>query len=131
MYKWTATLAGPTGTAYDGGQFELLVEFPIEYPFKAPKVKFLTKIYHPNVDEGGNMCVGILKSDAWKPSTKAQTSELTPLSEREMPQDAEYFLSRPVLLSIMQLLQEPNPDDALVASIGTFAFIRLDPRLIR
>ena len=73
------------------------VDFPIEYPFKGPKVRFATRIYHPNVDEGGSesaayarlrarrwlnsallctdLCVGILKSEAWKPSTKAATSE--------------------------------------------------------
>ena len=73
IYTWTATVTGPADTPYSGGHFDLLLEFPIEYPFKAPKVRFLTKIYHPNVDEGGNMCVGLLKSEAWKPSTKAQT----------------------------------------------------------
>lgn len=67
-------VTGPAGSSYSGGKFKLQVDFPIEYPFKAPRVKFNTKIYHPNVDDGGNMCVGILKSDAWKPSTKAQTS---------------------------------------------------------
>ena len=78
IYQWTAILTGPAGSAYSGGKFNLHIEFPIEYPFKAPKVRFTTKIYHPNVDEGGNMCVGILKSEAWKPSTKAQTSAYAP-----------------------------------------------------
>ncbi|KDN37020.1 putative UBC5-E2 ubiquitin-conjugating enzyme [Tilletiaria anomala UBC 951] len=96
IYRWTAIVSGPSGTPYEGGKFNLQLDFPIEYPFKAPKVKFNTKIYHPNVDDNGNMCVGIVKSEAWKPSTKAQT----------------------IILSILQLLQEPNPDDALVASIA-------------
>ncbi|EPQ32333.1 uncharacterized protein PFL1_00529 [Pseudozyma flocculosa PF-1] len=96
IYKWTAKLEGPASSPYAGGTFLVDVDFPIEYPFKGPKVRFATRIYHPNVDEGGNLCVGILKSEAWKPSTKAST----------------------ILLSILQLLEEPNPDDALVASIA-------------
>ncbi|CCF51123.1 hypothetical protein NDA11_000362 [Ustilago hordei] len=96
IYKWTAKLTGPVKGPYAGGTFLLDVDFPIEYPFKSPKVRFNTPIYHPNIDEGGNLCVGILKSEAWKPSTKAVT----------------------ILLSILQLLEEPNPDDALVASIA-------------
>lgn len=96
IYKWTAKLQGPTKSPYAGGVFLVDMDFPIEYPFKSPKVKFNTRVYHPNIDESGNLCVGILKSEAWKPSTKAVT----------------------ILLSILQLLEEPNPDDALVASIA-------------
>lgn len=51
------------------------MDFPIEYPFKGPKLRFLTPIYHPNVDKDGNLCVGVIKAEAWKPSTKAATSE--------------------------------------------------------
>ncbi|CDU23274.1 probable UBC5-E2 ubiquitin-conjugating enzyme [Sporisorium scitamineum] len=96
IYKWTAKLQGPANSPYAGGTFLVDMDFPIEYPFKSPKVRFNTRIYHPNIDEGGNLCVGIIKSEAWKPSTKAVT----------------------ILLSILQLLEEPNPDDALVASIA-------------
>ncbi|CAD6887468.1 unnamed protein product [Tilletia controversa] len=95
IYKWTAKISG-SNTAYQGGVFELSLEFPIEYPFKTPKVKFNTQIYHPNVDDSGNLCVGLLKAEAWKPSTKASS----------------------ILMAIAQLLSEPNTDDALVASIA-------------
>ncbi|PWN45547.1 putative UBC5-E2 ubiquitin-conjugating enzyme [Ceraceosorus guamensis] len=96
IYKWTAKVAGPAASPYAGGTFLIELEFPVEYPFKSPRLKFATRVFHPNVDEDGNLCVGLLKSEAWKPSTKAST----------------------VLLSIQQLLAEPNPDDALVASIA-------------
>ncbi|SNX81978.1 probable UBC5 - E2 ubiquitin-conjugating enzyme [Melanopsichium pennsylvanicum] len=96
IYKWTAKIQGPPNSPYAGGTFLVDMDFPIEYPFKSPKVRFNTRIYHPNIDEGGNLCVGILKSEAWKPSTKAVT----------------------ILLSILQLLEEPNPDDALIASVA-------------
>lgn len=50
-----------------------MVEFPVEYPFKGPKIRFQTPIYHPNVDKDGNLCVGVIKAEGWKPSTKAST----------------------------------------------------------
>ncbi|CAO1618502.1 unnamed protein product [Parajaminaea phylloscopi] len=96
VYQWSAVIQGPPDSPYQGGRFRLAMDFPVEYPFKGPRVRFLTKVFHPNVDDDGNLCVGLLKSDQWKPSTKAST----------------------ILQSIQSLLAEPNPDDALVASIA-------------
>ena len=45
---WNAVIFGPEGTIWDGGIFRLSMEFSEEYPNKAPVVKFLTKIFHPN-----------------------------------------------------------------------------------
>ncbi|PWN91811.1 putative UBC5-E2 ubiquitin-conjugating enzyme [Acaromyces ingoldii] len=96
LYKWNARIQGPSSTPYQGGTFEVAIDFPIEYPFKGPKLRFLTPVYHPNVDKDGNMCVGVIKAEAWKPSTKAST----------------------ILLAVSQLLAEPNPDDALVTELA-------------
>ncbi|CDZ97215.1 ubiquitin-conjugating enzyme [Phaffia rhodozyma] len=93
---WKASIQGPDSGPYQSGVFDLNVSFPPDYPFKAPLIKFTTRIYHPNVDDEGNICVGLLKQDAWKPATKMAT----------------------VLLSIYNLLSEPNPDDPLVASVA-------------
>lgn len=54
IYKWTAKLQGPAKSPYAGGVFLVDMDFPIEYPFKSPKVRFHTRIYHPNIDEGGS-----------------------------------------------------------------------------
>ena len=43
------TIRGPVGTPYEGGFFEVDIEVPLQYPFAPPKMKFITKVYHPNV----------------------------------------------------------------------------------
>ena len=60
IYKWTGTIMGPNDTPYAGGVFYLNINFPANYPFKPPKVTFVTKIYHPNINSGGGICLDIL-----------------------------------------------------------------------
>ena len=59
---------GPEGTPYDGGIFTIDIIFPPEYPFKAPKVKFETRIYHPNVKtDSGEICADLIQN-GWAPT---------------------------------------------------------------
>ena len=51
MYHWHATIGGPMKTAYEGGIFELDIHIPNEFPHKPPKIQFITKVYHPNINE--------------------------------------------------------------------------------
>ena len=95
LYSWQATIMGPTETPYEGGVFFLDIKFPQEYPFKPPKVYFNTKIYHPNINGSGAICLDILK-DQWSPALTISK----------------------VLLSICSLLSDPNPDDPLVPEIA-------------
>ena len=95
IFHWTATLMGPEGTPYHGGIFYLNITFPANYPFKPPKIHFVTKIYHPNINSGGGICLDILK-DQWSPALTISK----------------------VLLSICSLLNDPNPDDPLVPDIA-------------
>ncbi|WAR01331.1 UB2L3-like protein, partial [Mya arenaria] len=55
---------------YNKGAFKIQIDFPAEYPFKPPKVTFKTKIYHPNIDEKGQVCLPIISAENWKPATK-------------------------------------------------------------
>ncbi|XP_033744461.1 ubiquitin-conjugating enzyme E2-17 kDa-like [Pecten maximus] len=95
IYHWQATIIGPEDTPYSGGVFFLDMKFPTDYPFKAPKVSFKTKIYHPNINSNGSICVDILRSQ-WSPA----------------------FTVNKVLLSISSLMADPNPADPLVPEIA-------------
>ncbi len=59
--NWSVTLYGPKDTPYEGGVFNIDIEIPQSYPYVPPKVNFKTKIYHPNIDENGEICLDILK----------------------------------------------------------------------
>ena len=67
IYHWKAQLFGPEGTPYAGGIFRLNILFPTNYPFKPPKINFETKVYHPNINSTGSICLDILK-DKWSPA---------------------------------------------------------------
>ena len=95
IFHWTATIMGPTDTPYYGGIFYMNITFPNNYPFKPPKVSFVTKIYHPNINSSGGICLDILKEN-WSPALTISK----------------------VLISICSLLDDPNPDDPLVVSIA-------------
>ncbi|OEU16300.1 ubiquitin-conjugating enzyme [Fragilariopsis cylindrus CCMP1102] len=87
---FTVGIEGPEETPYEKGVFQLELFLPADYPMAPPKVRFLTKIYHPNIDKLGRICLDILK-DKWSPALQIRT----------------------VLLSIQALLSAPNPDDPL------------------
>lgn len=55
---------------YNKGAFKIEINFPAEYPFKPPKINFKTKIYHPNIDDKGQVCLPIISAENWKPATK-------------------------------------------------------------
>lgn len=59
------TVKGPEGTVYDGGVFEIDIHLPQAYPFEPPKMKFKTKIWHPNISsQTGAICLVRLRKKA-------------------------------------------------------------------
>ena len=67
-------LEGPSGSPFEGGVFRLDFQFE-NYPFKAPKVIFLTQIYHPNIDDKGEICQNVYEKD-WAPENNLYDSPL-------------------------------------------------------
>jgi len=99
LFHLQAQILGDDSSPYKGGVFKLEIRVPDRYPFEPPHVKFLTPIYHPNIDAGGRICLDVLKmppKGSWKPSSNIRT----------------------VLLSIQLLMNEPNPDDPLMEDIS-------------
>jgi len=92
----TGYIRGPPDSPYESASFVLDIRVPNDYPFKPPKVKFVTKCWHPNVSsQTGAICLDIL-ADQWSASMTIRT----------------------VLLSIQSLLAYPvpnDPQDAVVA----------------
>lgn len=95
LFLLDAVIMGPVDTPYAGGIFKLEIEFPNDYPFKPPRVTFKTKIYHPNINLNGGICLDILK-DNWSPALTVSK----------------------LLLSICSLLSDPNPADPLMPEIA-------------
>ena len=95
--KWYCTVLGPQDSSYKGGLFIFYAEFPEKYPLEAPKVYFITPIYHLNINPItpkypndiplGHVSISTLNS--WKP---------------------EYTM-REVFMNIFYLLYMANPDD--------------------
>lgn len=95
LFHWQATIIGPQDSPYRCGMFQLNIYFPPDYPFKPPKIAFTTRVYHPNINSNGSICLDILRSQ-WSPALTISK----------------------VLLSISSLLCDPNPEDPLVPDIA-------------
>lgn len=66
LFHWNASIIGPADSPYQGGIFSLSIDFPSNYPYSPPRVRFITKLFHPNVNLHGNICLDIL-STKWSP----------------------------------------------------------------
>lgn len=98
VFKWTVAIFGPPGTLYQGGYFKAAIKFPTNYPYAPPNLRFLSKVWHPNVYENGELCISILHPPVEDP----HSGELA--CERWNPTQNV----RTVLLSVISLLNEPN-----------------------
>jgi len=87
IMKWNAVIFGPDDTPWEGGTFKLTLTFSEDYPNKPPQVKFITKMFHPNIYANGQICLDILQNQ-WSPI---------------------YDIAA-ILTSIQSLLTDPNPN---------------------
>ncbi|CAF1160089.1 unnamed protein product [Adineta steineri] len=90
MIHWIGWIEGAEETPYTGGKFHLSIDFPSDFPFKPPRIKFVTPIYHPNISTKGIICLDILHSQ-WSAALTVRT----------------------LLISLSSLLNDPNPDHGL------------------
>ncbi|KAK4048464.1 Ubiquitin-conjugating enzyme E2 1 [Microbotryomycetes sp. JL221] len=96
LTHFAATFPGPVGTSYEGGTFKVDIEAPAKYPFEPLKMKFATKVYHPNVSSStGFICLDILKT-SWSP----------------------VYTLRTCLVSLQSLLSTPEPNDPQDAEVA-------------
>jgi len=89
-------LDGPKNTPYENGKFNFSVYFSKRYPHVPPLCKCNTKIYHPNIDSLGRICLNILKAD-WSPAIHCKS----------------------LALSLIGLLESPNTEDPLDAKVAS------------
>jgi ubiquitin-conjugating enzyme E2 D/E len=96
LTNWNATIIGPQDTPYEGGNFVVNIDFSDNYPFKAPKVHFKTKIFHPNIKQDtGEICAQAIENN-WVPTLNAKY----------------------VIESLVTLMKNPNADHPLEAEIA-------------
>ncbi|KAJ2745207.1 hypothetical protein GGI20_002346 [Coemansia sp. BCRC 34301] len=99
MDRYEARIDGPPDSPYESGRFFVDIMLSETYGVDPPSVKFKTRIYHPNIDDHGNICLDVLKTGnkgAWAPS---------------------WTLDK-VLLALQQLMAKPNADDPLMPEIA-------------
>eukprot|EP00934_Nitzschia_sp_Nitz4_P004000 Nitzschia sp. Nitz4//scaffold34_size148208//42414//42939//NITZ4_002972-RA/size148208-augustus-gene-0.69-mRNA-1//-1//CDS//3329548771//3990//frame0 len=104
IFRWECHILGPKDSPYQLGVFKILLEFPDQYPFKAPKLRFITKVYHPSVQtETGEVCQDVVGQ--WGPTLNV----------------------RHCLEVLYSMLQSPETDHPLEEEIATL--IREKPKV--
>ena len=85
-----ATICGHLDTPYEGGIFHLKIEYPRHYPHKPPRIRFLTRVFHPNINSDGSVCADLFTTD-WSPT----------------------LCIAQILITMTSFLDDPNADEAL------------------
>ncbi|XP_060646805.1 LOW QUALITY PROTEIN: ubiquitin-conjugating enzyme E2-18 kDa [Drosophila nasuta] len=95
LLLWTGLLV-PEKAPYNKGAFRIQISFPTQYPFLPPKILFKTQIYHPNINEKGEVCLPIITADNWKPTTRTEQ----------------------VLQSLIEIVHSPQPEHPLRSDLA-------------
>jgi ubiquitin-conjugating enzyme E2 A len=96
LFVQTAIINGVEGTPFEGYRWRVRLNFPQDYPYKAPTAYFIDRMFHPNVAyNSGEICIDILKT-AWSPALKIHS----------------------ILVSLQSLLSDPNPSSPLNSEAG-------------
>ena len=100
MFKWEAVIMGPVNTIYEGGFFKAHLVFPKEYPNKPPKMKMISELWHPNIENNGDVCISILH----EPGDDAFGYEKA--CERWLP----IHTIESIVVSVISMLSDPNDE---------------------
>lgn len=100
LFEWNVAIIGPPDTLYEGGYFNAIMSFPVNYPNSPPTVRFTSEMWHPNVYPDGRVCISILHP----PGDDPNGYELA--SERWSP----VHTVETILLSIISMLSSPNDE---------------------
>lgn len=95
LFRWVALLM-PTAPPYNLGSYQLEIDFPARFPFKPPILHISTKVYHPNINHRGQLCIPILEAEQWKPTSRMCT----------------------VLNVVMATFNDPQPENTFVPEIS-------------
>jgi len=93
LFTWRATIFGPDNTPFKGGAFKIDIKFPQDYPFKPPRIRFVTRTYHPNINSNGSISIDY----NWSPALTVGK----------------------ILEILISLLEEPDPHNPLMPEIAT------------
>ena len=96
-YLIHAYVEGPNETPFEGGKFLLELFCPIDFPLRPPKIRFVTKVYHPNIDKHGRFCQTKMFKLEWSP--------------------ALHIIK--LLVWVQALLSDPNLDDPVENNVAT------------
>ena len=95
LMEWSTQITGPEGSPYEDGIFKMNIYIPDSYPFRPPKIRFATQVFHPNINKRGEICLDLLK-DKWSAALCLST----------------------IVMAIQSLLDQPNPNDPLEPEIA-------------
>ncbi|KFO20360.1 Ubiquitin-conjugating enzyme E2 G1 [Fukomys damarensis] len=110
LYRWEVLIIGPPDTLYEGGVFKAHLTFPKDYPLRPPKMKFITEIWHPNVDKNGDVCISILH----EPGEDKYGYEKP--EERWLP----IHTVETIMISVISMLADPNGDSPANVDAAVF-----------
>lgn len=108
IYRWKVIIFGPKDTPFEGGIFMAEMKFPIQYPEEPPTFKFITPMWHPNIDKDGNVCISILHKSG------NDDFGYEELNERWMPVRS----AESIIMSIICLLNSPNCESSANQDAG-------------
>lgn len=116
IYKWNILIFGPSDTLYENGIFPAEMIFTNEYPNQPPKFKFTCKMWHPNIEINGNVCISILHSGEDIYGYESITERWMPVRDPES-----------VIVSIISLLSAPNIESP--ANVEAAQQLRDNPKI--